>query len=169
MQKNDSTLNDILSNSKTETKPSKIEQTANKKFKNWKDGKVAICLLRCNNFYFNKKYPCTSDKGGGATLVRLCLARVFFVRCSARLQLHLQQLNARRQSTPHLLSGGQQTVGSVGAILDFLVQHLSSRNLSRKDKDPRSFVRTHLWVKRFMTRLKICKKFASSRFFQNSQ
>lgn len=85
-----------------------------------------------NNFRFGKR--CTSDRGGGATLVRLCLARVFLVRCcvSLRLQLHLQQPNARRQIAPHLLSGGQQTVASAGATLDFLVQHLISRNLSRK-------------------------------------
>lgn len=96
-----------------------------------------------NNFRFGKRYPRTSDKGGGTTLVRLCLARVFLVRCcaSARLQLHLQQPNARRQIAPHLLSGGQQTVDSAGATLDFLVQHLISRNLSRK--------RPHLFKKHF--------------------
>jgi len=67
-----------------------------------------ICsLARCNNNNSHfKECSRTSDKGGGATLVRLCLARVFFVRCcvSARLQLHLQQLNARRQIAPHLRS-----------------------------------------------------------------
>lgn len=75
------------------------------------------------------QYSRTSDKGGGATLVRLCLARVFFVRCCVSARLQLQQPNTRRQIAPHLLSGGQQTVGSVGATLDFLVQHLISCNL----------------------------------------
>lgn len=72
--------------------------------------------------------PHTSDKGGGTTLVRLCLARVFFVRCCVSARLQLQQPNTRRQIAPHLLSGGQQTVGSAGATLDFLVQHLTSCN-----------------------------------------
>lgn len=113
------------------------------------------CSTKCNNnnFRFDKRCPCTSDKGGGATLVRLCLARVFFMRfcVSARLQLHLQQPNMRRQIAPHLLSGGQQTVDSAGATLDFLVQlHLTqqSRSLSRR--------LTHLSGKHFATRLKFC-------------
>jgi len=69
----------------------------------------------------------TSDKGGGATLVRLCLARVFLVRCCASWRLQLQRANMRRQIAPNLLSGGQQALDSAGATLDLLAQHLASR------------------------------------------
>ena len=68
----------------------------------------------------------SSDSGGGATLVRLCLARMFLVRSISAFRLHLQLSNTRLQIAPNLLSGGQQTVASAGAILDLLEQHLTS-------------------------------------------
>lgn len=89
-------------------------------------------MLHTNNnkivIYFIWQGFDTSDKGGGATLVRLCLARVFFVRSCVSARLQLQQPNTRRQIAPHFLSGGQQMVVSAGATLDFLVQHFISRN-----------------------------------------
>lgn len=82
-----------------------------------------LCSTRTSgNLHFG-----SSDSGGGATLVRLCLARMLLVRsASARLHLHLS--NSLRQIAPNLLSGGQQTTGSAGATLDLFAQHFISRS-----------------------------------------
>jgi hypothetical protein len=54
----------------------------------------------------------------------------------------------RRQIAPHLLSGGQQTVDSAGATLDFLVQHLISRNRPHLlKKNAAQFVISWLFLK----------------------
>lgn len=83
--------------------------------------------------YYKKQciFTRTSVNTGGTTLVRLCLARIFFlvVRDCALARLQLQQPIRRRQIAPNLLSGGQHAVAdSAGATLDFLVQHFISRN-----------------------------------------
>lgn len=79
----------------------------------------------------------TSDRGGGATLVRLCLARMLLARSASAFRLHLQLSNRRRQMAPNRLSGGQQTAASAGATLDLLEQHfisLSRLHLRREKK-----------------------------------
>lgn len=70
----------------------------------------------------------TSDRGGGATLVRLCLARMLLVCWASDLLQHLQHEKSLPQRAPHLLSGGQQGVLSTGEIRDARRQHLHSRN-----------------------------------------